>query len=214
MNGTDTLADLPLSSLFSGPLVAAVEASIQAQSESLSLIREVAFDDGELVTVSFEYRKAEVDPDTGEERQVTRHLTVPILLFLSVPELVVHEIEQEFSAKIVDTETEEGEEDSESTGGSGLSTLAPSRLRVSPASEETTFSRKTKAKFDLDVRMVAEIESRSTGMEMLERTANGAIREARGPANRREAVKGREAVSREDVSTLDETARVDESSRE
>lgn len=182
MNGTDTLTDLPLSSLFSGPLVAAVEASIQAQTESLALVREVGFDDeGELRTVSFEYLTTEVDPETGEQRQASRELTVPLVLFLSVPELVVHEIEQEFSARIVDTESREGEEDSDDDGGSGgLPTLSPSRLRVSPASEETTFSRRTKAKFDLDVRMVAEIENQSTGMEMLERTANGAIREESG----------------------------------
>jgi hypothetical protein len=199
VNGTDTLADLPLSSLFSGPLVAAVEASIQAQTESISLIREVGFDDeGNLVTVSFEYRTTEVDPETGEQRQASRRLTVPLVLFLSVPELVVHEIEQEFSARIVDTESEEREEDSERSGGAaGLPTLAPSRLRVSPASEETTFSRRTKTKFDLDVRMVAEIDTQSTGMEMLERAANGAVREDRGASERIEEI----------PSDLDETTR-------
>jgi len=186
VNGTDTLADLPLSSLFSGPLVAAVEASIQAQTESLALVREIGFDDeGDLRTVSFEYRTTEVDPETGEQRQASRQLTVPLVLFLSVPELVVREIEQEFSARIVDTESREREEDSDESGGSaGLPTLSPSRLRVSPASEETTFSRKTKAKFDLDIRMVAEIDSQSTGMEMLERTANGAIRDESGSVER------------------------------
>lgn len=186
MNGTDTLADLPLSSLFSGPLVAAVEASIQAQTESLALVREIGFDDeGDLRTVSFEYRTTEVDPETGEQRQASRQLTVPLVLFLSVPELVVREIEQEFSARIVDTESREREEDSDESGGSaGLPALSPSRLRVSPASEETTFSRKTKAKFDLDIRMVAEIDSQSTGMEMLERTANGAIRDESGSVER------------------------------
>lgn len=188
MNGTDTLADLPLSSLFSGPLVAAVEASIQAQTESLALVREVGFDDeGELRTVSFEYRTTEVDPETGEQRQASRQLTVPLVLFLSVPELVVHEIEQEFSARIVDTETKEREEDSDESGGSGgLPAFSPSRLRVSPASEETSFSRRTKSKFDLDVRMVAEIDTQSTGMEMLERTANGAIRDDSGSVGRTE----------------------------
>jgi hypothetical protein len=188
VNGTDTLADLPLSSLFSGPLVAAVEASIQAQTESLALVREIGFDDeGELRTVSFEYRTTEVDSETGEQRQASRQLTVPLVLFLSVPELVVHEIEQEFSARIVDTESEEREEDSDGSGGSGaLPTLSPSRLRVSPASEETTFSRRTKSKFDLDVRMVAEIDTQSTGMEMLERTANGAIRDESGSVGRTE----------------------------
>jgi len=186
VNGTDTLADLPLSSLFSGPLVAAVEASIQAQTESLALVREIGFDDeGDLRTVSFEYRTTEVDPETGEQRQASRQLTVPLVLFLSVPELVVREIEQEFSARIVDTESREREEDSDESGGSaGLPALSPSRLRVSPASEETTFSRKTKAKFDLDIRMVAEIDSQSTGMEMLERTANGAIRDESGSVER------------------------------
>ena len=186
MNGTDTLADLPLSSLFSGPLVAAVEASIQAQTESLALVREIGFDDeGDLRTVSFEYRTTEVDPETGEQRQASRQLTVPLVLFLSVPELVVREIEQEFSARIVDTESREREEDSDESGGSaGLPALSPSRLRVSPASEETTFSRKTKAKFDLDIRMVAEIDNQSTGMEMLERTANGAIRDESGSVER------------------------------
>lgn len=172
MSPTDTLADLPLSTLFSAPLIAAIDASAQAQSETVDLLREVGFEpDGTPATVSFEYATTDVDPATGERRQRPKTLDVPLLLFLSLPELVVHEVEQTFSARIVDVEDVERETDGDDAGGRVKSpSLRPRRLYVAPAGRSETFARRTKTTFDLDITMRAEVENRSTGMDLLERS--------------------------------------------
>lgn len=171
MSAIDDLSSLDLSHLFSGPLIAAIDASVRAQRETLDLIREVGYDEnGNLITVTFAYTTSEVDPETGEAGRVRKHLEIPLLLFLSFPELVVHQIEEEFSARITEVEKTERETERE---GSPL--LAPYRLNVAPSSESVTFSRRTRQAFDLDIRMVAELDSQSTGVEMLERAANNAI---------------------------------------
>ncbi|MFC5280146.1 DUF2589 domain-containing protein [Halorubrum rubrum] len=204
MSQTDTLADLPLATLFSAPLIAAIDASAQAQTETIDLLREVGFEsDGTPATVSFEYATTDVEPATGERRRRPKTLEVPLLLFLSVPELVVHEIEQTFSARIVDVEDVEREGD----GGGGTAgrtkspSLRPQRLRVAPAKQSETFARRTKTTFDLDVTMRAEVENRSTGIDLLERSLMTTVvdgdSEAAGstPAGREKAK--REAAKRE-----------------
>ena len=169
MTGLDDLENLPLSVLFSGPLVAAIDASIQSQSEKVEMLLETGFDsDGDLVTVTFGYTTTDVDPETGRERRVSKELDVPLLLFLSVPNLQVSKIEEEFSARITETE-----ETDRSTKLGRVS--APRRLNVRPAGQSTTLDRTTKSQFDMNIRMVAELENGSTGMEMLERAANNAV---------------------------------------
>lgn len=169
MTGIDDLENLPLSVLFSGPLVAAIDASIQSQSEKVELLLETGFDaDGELVTVTFGYTTTEIDPDTGRERRVGKEIDIPLLLFLSVPNLRVSKIEEQFSAQITEVE--------ETDRSTKLGRIAaPRRLNVKPAGQSSTFDRKTKSQFNMDVRMVAELENESTGMELLERAANNAI---------------------------------------
>lgn len=169
MPAIDDLRNLPLSHLFSGPLVAAIDASIQAQSETVDLLLETGFDDeGDLVTVGFGYTTTELDPETGEERRVAKRIDVPLLLFLSLPNLIVTEIEEEFSATITEVEESEG-------SSSPARVSSPLRLNVAPSSQSTTFDRKTKSTFDMDVRMVAQLQNESTGMETLERAANTAM---------------------------------------
>lgn len=170
MSAIDDLRNLPLSSLFSGPLVAAIDASLQAQSEQIDLLLEAGYDDGELVTVSFSYTTTELDPDTGRSGRVAKELEVPLLLFLTLPNLVITEIEEEFSAKLTEVEETSREND-------GSQRLRPLRLKVAPAGQSTTLDRTTRSQFDLDVRMVAELDQQSIGMEMLERAANNAITE-------------------------------------
>jgi hypothetical protein len=168
----DDLENLPLSHLFSGPLIAAVDATIQTQSESMNLLLETGFDEnGDLVTVAFNYTTEEIDPETGEERRVSKEIELPLLLFLTLPNLQVNRIEEEFSAEI--TQVEEAERTSASRFTS------PLRLNVTPASQSTTFDRKTKSTFDLDIRMVAELQNESTGMEILERAVSNATVERR-----------------------------------
>ena len=196
MNPTDTLADLPLSTLFAAPLIAAIDASAQAQSETVDLLREVGFEpDGTPATVSFEYATTDVDPETGQRRQRPKTLDVPLLLFLSLPELVVHEVEQTFSARIVDVEDVEREDDGDDTGDHGKSpSLRPRRLYVAPAGRSETFARRTKTTFDLDITMRAEVENRSTGTDLLERSLMTTVtdgdsddRRAGAPTERTEA---------------------------
>ena len=168
MPAIDDLRNLPLSHLFSGPLVAAIDASVQSQSEAVNLLLETGFDDdGDLVTVAFGYTTRELDPDTGEERRVAKRIEVPLVLFLSLPNLQISEIEEEFSARI--TEVEETERPA-----STPRVASPLRLNVAPAGRSTTRDRTTRSRFDLNIRMVAELQNESTGTELLERAANNA----------------------------------------
>ena len=114
MPGVDTLDSLPLSSLFSGPLIAAIDASVAAQMEAVSLLREAGYDErGNLRTINFRYTSPEPDPESGEYRRVTNELQIPVLLFLSPPNLQIRLIEEEFSARITTVEetTESGDSD-------------------------------------------------------------------------------------------------------
>lgn len=174
MTGIEQLENLPLSQLFSGPLVAAIDASIQSQTETVDLILDAGYDeDGNLQTIAFNYTSPEQDPETGEYRREKRQLEVPLLLFLSPPTLQIHQIEEEFSARITEvTET--------SRSSSPSRTSSPFRLGVKPAPQSVDRNRKRRSKFDLDIRMVAEIDSQSTGMDLLERAVNNDTVE--GPA--------------------------------
>lgn len=169
MQAIEDLENLPLSHLFSGPLVAAIDASIQAQTEKIDLLLDAGFDENdELVRVSFKYTTSEIDQKTGEERRVVKELEIPLLMFLSLPNLVVSEIEENFSAKIRQVEKPE-----RSSSPNRLAT--PLRLNVAPSSTSSTFQGKMQSSFDLDVRMVASLENESSGMETLERAVSGAI---------------------------------------
>ncbi|MEF8825923.1 MAG: DUF2589 domain-containing protein [Halapricum sp.] len=185
MGAIDDLENLPLSHLFSGPLIAAIDASVQSQSEKVDLLLETGFDeDGDLVTVAFSYTTTEIDPDTGAERRVAKEIQVPLLLFLTLPNLQVSQITEEFSAEI--TEVEDAERSS--TGSYGY----PLRLNVRPAGQSTTFDRKTKSTFDLDIKMVAELQNESTGMEIIERAANNATMERVDERRTERLAEGRE----------------------
>ncbi len=169
MTGIDQLENLPLSQLFAGPLVAAIDASVQSQTETVDLLLEAGYeDDGTLRTVDFTYTSPERDPDTDEYRRLEKELQVPLLLFLAPPNLQITRIEEEFSARI----TEVQETETSSTPGRIVS---PYRLGVKAASRSTERNRERRSKFDLDVRMVAELTNESTGMELLERAANNGI---------------------------------------
>ncbi|WP_247729113.1 DUF2589 domain-containing protein [Halovivax limisalsi] len=176
---TKQLEDLPLSALFSGPLIAAIDANVAAQTETVELLREYGYDeDGNLVTVSFGYTTTEPDPETGESRRVARELEIPLLLFLSVPNLVIHEIEEEFSAKITTVEEPDDDEADQASLATAskprypIRPLNPTRLKVTPSTRETAVDRTSRSSYDLNVRMVAEVTNQSAGMDRLERVAS------------------------------------------
>lgn len=184
MPAIEDLENLPLSHLFSGPLVAAIDASIQAQTEKIDLLQDAGFDEnGDLRRVSFGYTTAEIDPETGEERTVAKQLDIPLLMFLSLPNLVVSEIEEQFTARINQVEKPE-----RSSSPTRLAT--PLRLNVATARQSSTFRGKTQSSFDLDIRMVATLENESTGMETLERAVSGAIFETVDEQRTEEAAEG------------------------
>jgi len=165
------LENLPLSHLFSGPLIAAIDASIQVQSEKVDLLLDAGFDEkGDLITVSFGYTTSEIDAETGEEGRVKKEINVPILMFLSLPNLVVSQVEEEFSVRIKEVEKVKGS----STPGRVSS---PFRLRVKPSGKAKTFNREIDSTYDLNIRMLAELENGTSGMEALERAVSGAITE-------------------------------------
>lgn len=165
----DTLQNLSLSDLLSGPLVAAIDASLHAQTESVRLLRDIGYDrNGELRTVTFGYQSTALDAETGESERSRREIEIPLILFLSLPNLQVSQIEEEFSARITQVEKEESE--TERSGG-----FSSARLFVSPAERSTSLDRTTRSRFHLDVKMVAELQNQSAGMEILERAANAAV---------------------------------------
>lgn len=165
----DTLQNLSLSDLLSGPLVAAIDASLHAQTESVRLLRDIGYDrNGDLRTVTFGYQSTAIDAGSGEAERSRHEIEIPLLLFLSLPNLQVSQIEEEFSARITQVEKEETE-----TKGSGG--FSPARMFVSPAERSTSMNRTTRSRFHLDVKMVAELQNQSAGMEILERAANAAV---------------------------------------
>lgn len=171
MPAIQDLENLPLSHLFSGPLIAAVDASVQSQTETANLLLETGFDEnGDLVTVAFTYTTTEVDPETGESRRVAKRIEVPLLLFLTLPNLQVTRLEEQFSAKITQVE----ETDEPDGGGTRSRVAAPLRLNVRPSSQSTAVDRTTKSTYDLDITMVAERVNESVGVELVERAANNA----------------------------------------
>jgi hypothetical protein len=171
VSGITDLENLPLSHLFSGPLIAAIDASVRSQSETATLLLETGFDEhGDLVTVGFTYTTTELDPETGESGRVAKRIEVPLLLFLTLPNLQVTRIEEAFSAKITEVE----EVDEEQSGAPQTRLGTPLRLKVRPSSQSTAVDRTTKSTYDLDITMVAERQNESRGMELLERAANNA----------------------------------------
>jgi hypothetical protein len=179
VSGIEKLENLPLSQLFSGPLVAAIDASVQSQEATVDLLLRTGFDDeGNLVTVSFEYD----DPGAGPESGTTRRVEIPLVLFLTLPNLQISRIEEEFSAQITGVEEVDGEtsgaEPSRSTpttgtfSGGALST--PLRLRVKPSGRSEQYERTVRSRFDLSVTMVAEVRNESAGMDLLERAVSNA----------------------------------------
>lgn len=184
----DALQNLSLSDLLSGPLVAAIDASLHAQTESVRLLREIGYDrNGELRTVTFGYQSNTLDAESGAAEQRRREIEIPLMLFLSLPNLQVSLIEEEFSARITQVENEERK----TTGSGGFS---PARLFVSPAERATSLDRTTRSRFHLDVKMIAELQNQSAGMEILERAANAAVTEHE-PNNQEEFRRARDMKS-------------------
>lgn len=166
MTGIDRLENLPLSELFSGPLMAAIDASVKAQRSTVNLLLDTAYDEeGNLKTVVFTYQSQRENPETGEYESTTRELEIPLVLFLSPPSLQIDEIEQEFSARITSVEERSGE-----TSPGGLT--PPFTLGVRPATQSTSFDRRRRSEFDVDVRMRARIDTESAGMDLLDRAVS------------------------------------------
>jgi hypothetical protein len=182
VSAIEKLENLPLSQLFSGPLVAAIDASVQSQQASVDLLLRTGFDDdGNLVTVSFEYQGPGGGPETDEPGTTSR-IEIPLLLFLTLPNLQISRIEEEFSAQITGVEEMDGEaseaEPSRSTPAtgtfSGSALSSPLRLRVKPSGQSEQYERTVRSRFDLSVTMVAEVRNESAGMDLLERAVSNA----------------------------------------
>lgn len=110
----DALQALPFEHLIGSPLRAMVEAQALAAKSTIQFIQQVGFkqgdaaptadgaDIGEVRNVTFQYKRR--DDATNQVRDFS--LTVPILSIVPIPYIRVEEGTIDFTAKIVDVETE------------------------------------------------------------------------------------------------------------
>lgn len=183
------LTDLPLHSLLSGPLVAAVEAEQEAARHTLDFIREIGFTgEGEKMRprmVEFGFARTRVGPG-GERREVGATLEIPLLLLVPTPSLEIDELTVDFLAKIRSVETGEGDEGQRppvlsSRLASRYAFLrAPSRLRVRPTARKKDDTERTTASYDLSVNLVARAQEPPEGLERLLEGLAGQMRETEG----------------------------------
>lgn len=169
---TEDLTNLPLYSLLSGPLTAAIEAEQKAAYHTLRFIRDAGFSgSGErrrVRTVDFGYVRTRRGPD-GEDEEVQVTLTIPFLLLVPIPSLEIDTLTVDFLAKLREVETIEDEESPER---SKLASKYPflagrNRLRVrsTPRTKEET--EKTTTSYDLSVRLEAQAQEPPEGIERL-----------------------------------------------
>ena len=95
------LAALPIESLVGKPLEAAVRAQAFAAMTTARFVQEVGLDDdGNVRTVTFKFKRKELDPETGDVTDVDTTVEAPLLTILPVPFIRIKDMTIHFNFTI------------------------------------------------------------------------------------------------------------------
>ncbi|AAB90821.1 MULTISPECIES: DUF2589 domain-containing protein [Archaeoglobus] len=95
------LAALPIESLIGKPLEAAVRAQAFAAMTTARFVQEVGLDDdGNVKTVTFKFKRKELDPETGDVTDVDTTVEAPLLTILPVPFIRIKDMTVHFNFTI------------------------------------------------------------------------------------------------------------------
>lgn len=103
-NFAQELGALDFSRLIGGPLMAAVEAHNEAQLAVADFIRTVGFENGEVRSVTFTYKKNVVD-ENGAENSKDFSFNVPLLLLMDLPYFEVDSVDIALNVQLTSVET-------------------------------------------------------------------------------------------------------------
>jgi len=106
------LQSLPIDKMISAPLMAAIQAQVQASHAYKEFVETVGLEKGKAVMIPFEYEEDLVDEAGNVTDTRTRHFKVPLLALVSHPNLNVETVDIEFEMTI-----ETSEESKSSTSG-------------------------------------------------------------------------------------------------
>jgi hypothetical protein len=166
------LSNLPLYSLLSGPLTAAIEAEQEAAYHTLRFIQEVGFtgtgEKQRVRTIEFGYTRSRRGP-TGETQDVQVTLSIPFLLLFPIPSLEIDALTVEFLAKLREVETikDEGERERSRLASKYSFLKGRNRLRVRPTPRKKEETEKTTTSYDLSVSLEARAQEPPEGIERL-----------------------------------------------
>jgi hypothetical protein len=148
------LQSLPIHKMISAPLMAAIQAQVQASHAYKDFVETVGLENGRAVMIPFEYTEDQVDEAGNVVSTITRKMSVPLLALVSHPNINVEEIDIEFEMTI---ETQESEH-SETSGEGGFEAKigwGPFSVKVhGKVSHKSEQTRKTdtRAKYSISVR--------------------------------------------------------------
>ncbi|AKG91387.1 Protein of unknown function {DUF2589} [Geoglobus ahangari] len=95
------LAALPMESLIGKPLEAAIRAQAYAAMTTARFIQEVGMDDdGNVKSVVFKFKRKEVDPESGDVKDVDTTVEAPLLSILPVPYIRIKDMTIRFNFTI------------------------------------------------------------------------------------------------------------------
>ncbi|WP_202320144.1 DUF2589 domain-containing protein [Archaeoglobus neptunius] len=95
------LAALPIESLIGKPLEAAVKAQAYAAMTTARFVQEVGLDeDGNVRSVTFKFKRKELDPDTGDIVETDTTVEAPLLAILPVPFIRIKDMTIHFNFTI------------------------------------------------------------------------------------------------------------------
>jgi hypothetical protein len=162
------LQSIPFRSIIGGPLCAAIEAQAKAAQTTVDFIKAVGFTDvdGKLKAVNLEFT---YEDGTGAFRRVT----VPLLLVIPIPFIVIETVDIDFKARISASAQQSTESSSESTEAASVTARARfwgqsldisgsySAKKDSKAAQESKYS----VEYTLDVRVHATQAGLPQGMQ-------------------------------------------------
>ncbi len=158
------LQALPIDSMISAPLLAAVAAQVRASKAYMDFVTTVGMADGKAVMVPFEYEEDLVDGEGKIISSRTRHFKVPLLALVSHPNLNVEQVDISFEMTI--EASEENHSSTEGEGGFEASMgWGPFKVKVhGKVSHKSEQTRKTDTRAKYTINVTAKRAGPSEGM--------------------------------------------------